>query len=143
MVMTSPALAIRAQRELTVQAHIEAENRHDVEATLHTFHHAQYDVIPFGQVTDGEQAVRELLGSLIAAFPDFHVEAHALYHADNAVVCEVVMTGTQKRPWMGIDPQGGRMRVPAACIYVFEEDRLVCEKVYFDTATMIRQLTGG
>jgi steroid delta-isomerase-like uncharacterized protein len=141
--MTSPALAIRAQREFTVQAHIDAENRHDVEATLHTFHHAQYDVIPFGQLTDGEQAVRELLGDLMAAFPDFHVETHAQYHADNAVICEVVMTGTQKGRWMGLEPQGRSMRVPAACIYVFEEDRLVCEKVYFDTSTMLRQLAGG
>jgi len=32
------------------------------------------------------------------------------------------------------------MEVQAACIFVFEGDLLVCEKVYFDHATVLRQL---
>jgi hypothetical protein len=29
---------------------------------------------------------------------------------------------------------------PHACLYEFEEDRLVCERVWFDFATILRQL---
>jgi len=36
--------------------------------------------------------------------------------------------------------QADRSTCPVACIFDFEEDRLVCEKVYFDFATMLRQL---
>ncbi len=33
------------------------------------------------------------------------------------------------------------MQVQAVCIFVFEGADLVCEKVYFDHATVLRQLT--
>lgn len=33
------------------------------------------------------------------------------------------------------------MDVPVACIFEFDEDRLNCEKVYFDMATLVNQLT--
>jgi hypothetical protein len=32
------------------------------------------------------------------------------------------------------------MEVQSACIFVFEDDKLVCEKVFFDHATVLRQL---
>ena len=32
------------------------------------------------------------------------------------------------------------MDVPLAAIFEFDEDRLTCEKVYFDFATVLRQL---
>jgi len=32
------------------------------------------------------------------------------------------------------------MEVQSACIFVFEGEKLVCEKVYFDHATNLRQL---
>ena len=34
------------------------------------------------------------------------------------------------------------MKVAATCIFIFDGDRLVCEKVYFDHATILRQLGG-
>jgi hypothetical protein len=33
------------------------------------------------------------------------------------------------------------MEVQSACIFVFEGENLMCEKVYFDHATILRQLT--
>jgi hypothetical protein len=35
---------------------------------------------------------------------------------------------------------GGVPGVRIACLYEFEEDRLVCERVWFDFATILRQL---
>jgi len=32
--------------------------------------------------------------------------------------------------------------VPSVGIFEFDEDRLMCEKVYFDMATLMRQLQG-
>ena len=32
------------------------------------------------------------------------------------------------------------MDVTVACVFEFEEGRLMCEKVYFDMATVMRQL---
>ena len=133
---------LKQQRTAAVRSHMEAENRHDVEATVGTFTHARYEVMPFGAPTDGADAVRALLGALMAAFPDFHVEEKAMYHAGEAVIVETRMTGTQQGEWMGLPPAGGKIDVMAACFFLFEGADLVCERVYFDNATMLRQLRG-
>jgi steroid delta-isomerase-like uncharacterized protein len=130
--------SLRESREATVREHIEAENRHDVEATIATFDRPRYEVN--GEESDGESAVRDLLGELMAAFPDFLVEPARIHHADDAVIGEGRVTGTHRGPFGGIPPTGRRIDYPAVAIFEFEEDRLVCEKLYFDNATVLRQL---
>ena len=132
--------SLRERREAVVGEHVAAENRHDVEATIGTFDRPRYEVMPLGETSDGETAVRDLLQGLMDGFPDFHADVQKLHHADDAVICEVRMTGTHEGPWAGIPPSGRPVDFPVACIFDFEEDRLVCEKVYFDFATLLRQV---
>lgn len=138
--MPDSAPGLRARREAVVRAHADAENRHDVEATLRTFHKPRYEVVPMGGPIDGADAVRALLGGLLAGFPDFHAEIETVHHADSAVVAEIRMTGTHRGPWAGVPASGKRIDVPSACVFVFDEDRLLCERVYFDMATLLRQI---
>src|ERR1700692_2968621 len=132
---------LRAGRDAVVKAHIDAETvQHDVAAALATFHHPRYEVPAMGAAGDGGDAVHGLLTQLLGAFPDFWLEQTTVHHADNAVIVECRFGGTHRGPWAGIAATGNRMEVQAACIFVFEGDRLVCEKVYFDHATVLRQL---
>ena len=82
-------------------------------------------------------------------FQDEHVDqirsAHEVvrqHHADEAVVVEFVMTGTHRGPWAGLVATGRRMELRLVGIFEFEADRLMCERVYFDMATLMRQLQG-
>jgi len=129
----------RKQREAIVRRHADAEIRHDVDATLATFHRPRYEVPALG-VSDGADAVRDLLNSMIVGFPDWHIEMGSFRHGDDFVFVEVQMTGTHAGPFAGWEPTGRKMDVTAACVFEFEQDRLVCEKVYFDMATVMRQL---
>ena len=129
---------LRERRETTVQQHVEAENRHDVEATIATFDRPRYEVN--GEPSDGEAAVRELLQGLMTGFPDFHVGVEKLHHADGAVILEGRITGTHDGEFSGIPPTGKRVDFPAAAIFDFDGDRLLCEKVYYDVATILRQV---
>ena len=138
---TASTPSLRARREAVVNAHIEAETvTHDVAAALATFHHPRYEVPAVGAIADGAEAVQGLLSQLLGAFPDFWLNRLALYHADDAVIVEVRFGGTHRGVWAGIAPTGNRMEVQSVCIFVFEGDNLVCEKVYFDHATILRQL---
>ena len=130
--------SLRQRREAIVNQHAEAENRHDVEATIATFHQPRYEVN--GEPRDGEEAVRELLQGLMDGFPDFHIDMGKMRHADDAVFGEGLITGTQDREWAGIPPTGRRIEVPVAAIFEFDEDRLLCEKVYMDMATVLTQM---
>src|SRR5438309_133531 len=48
----------RERREAIVREHMESENRHDFDTTIATFAHPRYEIIPTGDVYDGEDAVR-------------------------------------------------------------------------------------
>ena len=140
--MTSPQrINQREQREAIVLAHVAAENAGAVEATIATFARPRYNVYPMGAVSEGEEAVRHLVTGLLTAFPDFHFQILKLHHADDAVIVEGVISGTHKADFAGLAAGGRRMEVPAACVFDFEDDRLVNESVYFDFATLQRQLT--
>ena len=129
---------LRERREAIVREHVAAENRHDVEGTIATFDRPRYEVN--GEPSDGESAVRELLQGLMDGFPDAHWEVPGLHHADQAVIGEARMTGTHNGSFAGIPATGRSVDVPMAAIFEFEEDRLVCEKVYMDVATILSQI---
>lgn len=138
---TSITPSIRTQREAVVQAHIKAEAvNHDVAGVLASFRHPRYEVPALEAIADGTEAVEGLVGYLLTAFPDFYLEQTALYHAEDVVIVECRFGGTHRGIWNGIQPTGNLMEVAAALIFIFEGEDLVCEKVYFDHATILRQL---
>jgi predicted ester cyclase len=138
---TAPTATLRAQREAIVNAHIEAEAvTHSAAATVATFRYPRYEVPALGAVLDGAEAVNGMVTGLLAAFPDFYLHKLALHHADDSVIVEVRFGGTQRGVWAGFQPTERKMEVQAALIFVFEGPDLICEKVYFDHATILRQL---
>ncbi|MEJ7785132.1 MAG: hypothetical protein WKF96_10045 [Solirubrobacteraceae bacterium] len=60
---------LRERREVLVREHMESENHHDFEVTLGTFGHPRYEIVPTGEVFDGEEAVRRYFEDSRAAFP--------------------------------------------------------------------------
>jgi steroid delta-isomerase-like uncharacterized protein len=130
---------VRERREAIVTEHVAAENRHDVEATIATFHRPRYEVN--GELHDGAAAVRALLGELTTAFSDLHgEEIRERRHSDDAVVIEVRVVGTHDGSFLGIPATGRPVDYPLLAIFEFEDDGLMCEKVYFDSATILRQI---
>jgi steroid delta-isomerase-like uncharacterized protein len=131
---------LRSLREQLVIEHMESENRHEFETTLATFDHPRYELIGTGDVYDGTEEVERYFEETRRAFPDQRNEPLALHHADDAVLVEAVVRGTHNGPLRSLPPTGRAFELPILAIFVFEEDRLVCERVYFDQATMLRQL---
>ena len=133
-------MSLRAQREVVVREHMESENRHEFDVTLRTFAHPRYELIATGEVYDGEEAVRGYYAASRAAFPDQRNEIRALHHADDAVVVEFDLMGTHRGPLRGIPPSGREFACRMVALFLFEADRITCERVYFDSATILGQL---
>jgi predicted ester cyclase len=121
--------SLRQRREETVKQHIDAENRHDIDTTIATFHRPRYEVN--GEPSDGEAAVRELLQGLMHGMPDLHAETVRPRHLDDGVLVEGIITGTHDGEWAGIPPSGNRVNVPVVGIFESDGDRLLCEKVFW------------
>ena len=131
---------LRRTREELVIEHMESENRHEFDTTIKTFDHPRYELIATGDVYDGHEEVTRYFEETRTAFPDQRNELIALHHADDAVVVEANLYGTHEGPLRGLPPTGRKFEMRFCAIFVFEEDRLVCERVYFDQATALRQL---
>jgi steroid delta-isomerase-like uncharacterized protein len=136
--MVSPTL--RDRREAVVREHMASENRQDFEATLATFAHPRYELVATGQVFDGEAEVRQYYAASRAAFPDQRNEVHALHHADDGVIVEFDLLGTHGGLFLGVEPTGRTFTCRMAAVFLFAGERIVCERVYFDAATILRQL---
>jgi steroid delta-isomerase-like uncharacterized protein len=131
---------LRARREQLVREHMESENVHEFDVTLGTFAHPRYEIVPTGDVYDGEAEVRRYFDETRTAFPDQRNELVALHHADDAVIVEFDLKGTHRGPLRGIPPTGREFTCRTLGLFLFEDDRLVCERVYFDVLTILAQL---
>jgi steroid delta-isomerase-like uncharacterized protein len=134
---------LRERRSAVVLAHMEAENRHDPDAILATFAgEPRYDVpmLENGADVVGPDAVREMWEGLLEGFPELHLEAGPFHHADDGVFVEVRMTGLNTGDWQGTPATGLPVDVRMGCWFEFEDDRLVCEHLYLDLATILGQL---
>ena len=132
--------SLRETRERIVREHMESENRHEFDKTLETFKHPRYELIASGEVIDGADDVASYYQETRAAFPDQRNELIALHHSDDAVIVEFDLLGTHEGSFRGLPPTGRAFRCRMAAIFEFEGDGLVSERVYFDSATILRQL---
>ena len=119
---------------------MESENRHDFDATIATFAHPRYELMPTGEVHDGEEAVRAYFATTRSAFPDQRNEPRALHDAGDMVIAEFDLLGTHQGSLAGIEPTGRSFRCPMVALFFFEGDRIVCESVYYDRTTIMQQL---
>jgi len=142
--MTDTQPGLRERREAIVREHMESENVHEFDRTMATFGHPRYEIVPTGEVYDGEEAVNEYFRVTRAAFPDQRNENAVLYHADDAVIVEFDLLGTHEGELRGIPPTGRSFRCPVVAFFLFEPggEGIVCERVYFDRATILEQLMG-
>jgi steroid delta-isomerase-like uncharacterized protein len=140
MTGSAPATDLRQRREAIVGEHMASENRSDFDTTLRTFAHPRYELVATGHVHDGAEAVLAYFAASRAAFPDQRNELVALHHADDAVIVEFDLLGTHLGPLGGFEPTGRSFRCRMVALFLFDGEGLVCERVYFDSGTILRQL---
>lgn len=132
----------RPARIAIVERHVELENAHDLEGVLGTFgNHAHYDDEAWGEHYTGRTGVRAFYEQLMAALPDLEIEVLKRHVAEENIILEVMIRGTQRGAWRGLPGAGRRVAVPLCGVYTFDEDdRLAGERIYYDRATVLMQL---
>jgi steroid delta-isomerase-like uncharacterized protein len=131
---------LRKVREATVLEHMEAENAHDFARCIAAFSHPRYEIVATGEVWDGLSGVNKLLDENKQGFSNFHFNPEAIHHADDAVIVEGRFTGTHDGNWRGLPATGRQVDFPLIIVFKFDEERMVCEKTYFNIGTPLQQL---
>jgi steroid delta-isomerase-like uncharacterized protein len=125
-----------------VKAHMEAEDRQDLEATLATFtEDCWYGVPGLGIELRGKGEIRRWYEELFAAIPDFRNSDERYWEADGQVFFAGFMEGTHTGTWHGWAPTGRSFRSPMLVRIPIAADGLMeAEVVYNDSADVFMQL---
>lgn len=136
---------LRARIRL-LDEHLDAEKRYDIEGIMLTFEQ-DASVVINGSVFRGHQSIRkfhERLGfAQNGGFSNLSVTERHRYVHDEAVIIEQTLSGVHTGTWQGIAATGRSFEVPVCTVYTFgAENKLAGENVYFDSALLLKQLTG-
>jgi steroid delta-isomerase-like uncharacterized protein len=139
-----PDEALQERRMALVREHMESENELRFDDTLETFDHPRYEIIPTGDVYDGAEEVAGYYRASRTAFPDQRNENVVFHQTDEAVIVEFDLLGTMKGELRGFEPTGKSFKCRMCAFFIFgaDSEKIVCERVYFDQATMAEQLFG-
>jgi len=142
MAATSIPSDKKSARLALVHEHVRLENEHHLEGVLSTFgKNANYEDEAWGDRYAGRDGVRWYYEQLIAALPDLEIKVLKEHVTEDNVLLEVLICGTHLGPWRGLPATGRRVEVPLCGVYTFDEDdRLAGERIYYDRATVLRQL---
>jgi steroid delta-isomerase-like uncharacterized protein len=125
-----------------VKAHMAAEDRQDLDATVATFTEDCYYRVPgLGIELRGKSEIRRWYEETFAAVPDFRNADERYYQSDGNVFFEASIEGTHLGTWAGWAPTGRRFSVPILVRIPIASDGLIeAEIVYFDNAALFMQL---
>jgi predicted ester cyclase len=131
---------LRQRRQQLIERLLTAQNRGDLGAALACFTHPRYELIGNNRVYDGADEVRHYYAVTRGYFPDLRFDVIAVHHGDDALVCELWMTGTHLGSGRDFEATGRSFRCRTAIIFSFKGEQLIGARVYYDTGTIARQL---
>ena len=135
---------LRQRRLAVVKEHMDTEVTHEFDRTLATFDgHPHYEIMATGQVFDGASDVMGYYRSTRTAFPDQRHDNSRFQVSDDAVIVEFDLLGTNLGEFHGLPPTGKSFRVPIIAVFFFDGDRVVNERIYFDSASLVTQIGRG
>ena len=135
---------LRARRLAILEEHFASEVDQEFERTLATFAgRPHYEIMATGQVYDGDDEVMGYYLSTRTAFPDQRHENARFHVSDDAVIVEFDLLGTNLGEFYGMPPTGKAFRVPLIAVFFYEGDRIINERIYFDTASLVTQIGRG
>lgn len=137
--MTADAEAIIAE----INSHLAAENAQDLDALLDGMTEDCFNLIvpdPHRLYAGPEEVARRYRG-LWATFPDLKVQMRRIVSVqENTAVSEHTLSGTQRGSLFGVPPTQKPVEVETAVVWDLVDGRIRGETVYFDVATMLRQI---
>jgi steroid delta-isomerase-like uncharacterized protein len=136
--------ALRRRRLELIEEHFRTEVTQEFDLTLGTFNgHPHYEIMATGQVFDGDDEVMGYYRATRTAFPDQRHDNVRIHVADDAVITEFDLLGTNLGAFYGLPPTGKSFRVPVIAVFFFDEDRITNERIYFDSASLLTQIGRG
>jgi steroid delta-isomerase-like uncharacterized protein len=88
----------------------------------------------------GAQVLKQVWSVLLRAFPDLQLDVKDLIGEDDKVVARIVVTGTHRGDYMGVEPTGKSIAYDEIFIFRFANGRVVETWGVVDVFSQMKQL---
>jgi steroid delta-isomerase-like uncharacterized protein len=137
-------LTERGQAGTLIIRHVQAENAHDMSATLATLHpECMYEDVPSGRVFRGRSGAEAFyrewwsaFGLVVAPSDD----GRLYWPDDGSHVAESRFRGRHIGPFLGIAPTSRVIEFRFAVFVNFKDGLLLSERFYYDLTGLLRQI---
>ena len=122
-------------------AAIAAINAHDMDGFAQNFDESyvgESEMLP--APVQGRAGARQMLQTMLQAFPDVHCEVEQMIASGNTVVSRSLMTGTQKGNFAGIAPTNKKVSWHSCVVIEVKNGKAIRGRVYADHLSLFRQL---
>jgi steroid delta-isomerase-like uncharacterized protein len=129
------------ERMAVVRRHLEAENAYRMKDTLETLTaECVFEDMALGERFEGHAGATEYYERWWHAFPDLRWHPERRYFTEEGFVSEVVARGTHRGDFFGLEPTGRTVELSVVIIVDFRDGRIAGERLYYDLASLLRQL---
>lgn len=123
------------------QRHVLAENRRSIEGLLETLcDDPIYKVMATNATYKGKAAVAEFYTGLFEGVPDAVFDLINAFVGEEGVVEESILRGSHLGTLFGIPATGHEIALPLTIVFPILNGEILGERLYFDAATLARQL---
>ena len=126
-----------------IHEHLTAETAQDLDTLLKGMTSDCFNLVipdPHRMYAGPEEVARRYRG-LWATFPDLKVEMRRIISVqENIAISEHMLSGTHGGNLFGVPATGKHVEVETAVVWDIVDGRIRGETVYFDVATMLRQV---
>ncbi len=123
------------------QRHVLAENRRNIAGLLETLcDDPIYKIMATSATFKGPDRVTEFYEGLFEGVPDATFELINAFVGEEGVVEESILRGTQRGILFGVPPTGREIALPLTIVFPILQGQIMGERLYFDLATLARQL---
>lgn len=144
MTTTAPITTVPVSAELAVfRRFVDDILNHGRFETMAELVHPDYRYHgPDGGRIAGRDGLQELIAGFRSAFPDLHARITTEVADGRHVAATMLLTGTHKGDFDGMPPTGRQLELPIAIVTSFADQQIIEDREFYDTATMVAQLTG-
>ena len=123
------------------QRHVLAENRRSIEGLLETLcSDPIYKIMATNVTYKGREQVAQFYTGLFDGVPDATFELINSFVGEEGVVEESILRGTHRGLLFGIPATGREIALPLTIVFPILGGEIMGERLYFDLATLARQL---
>lgn len=125
----------------TLRAGFSALERHDLDACCALMvEDFRINLAEMPYQKRGQKAWREHAQTMLAAFPDVHVEVDDVIAAGDKVAVRVTITGTHRGEFVGNPPTGKKVSYKSYEVYRFADGKIAEEWICSDMMTLFTQI---